>query len=340
MKCNNLAINVAVGVGLLASSGAASAVETTACDFTSENPDVVSVVQSGCAVNSTIFTVPDDKISVGTGTIDSFLTVQEKGESSNYSESGFNSDNGPPGNLQTDRYGGGGRDGFNNSILLSEIPLLEINGTWYREFLLDINQESKDPHLSLNALRLFGAPGDGSYNKNDPAKPYNYDVYSIPATSNDTTGRPGYMSGNTFMSDASLIWGLDNGPGGDLALLLDYDLCGSGVLPFSCPKGSGRDYDIRWLVPNTLFGAFDSNDWIILYTSFGWTGGGNFVSTTYGDTTVRRLFSRNDGFEEWAIRICENGDCSPPDVPEPGTLALLGLGLLGLGMTRRREKSG
>jgi len=35
----------------------------------------------------------------------------------------------------------------------------------------------------------------------------------------------------------------------------------------------------------------------------------------------------------------DDPSCNPPELPEPGTLALLGLGLVGLGMARRRKKA-
>ena len=88
-----------------------------------------------------------DHSSTGTGVIDSFVRLQANG-----TERGYNTD----GTREYDEKGGG----FTRSLLLGEVPIVNIGGIDYREFLLDINQDkSANPSLlSLDTIKIYLSP--------------------------------------------------------------------------------------------------------------------------------------------------------------------------------------
>lgn len=87
-----------------------------------------------------------DPQSTGTGVINPFVRLQSNGF-----ERGYNSDfRGVEFDEKTDA-------NFTRSLLLNEVPIVNIGGTDYREFMLDINEPNgrSGALLSLDALQIF-----------------------------------------------------------------------------------------------------------------------------------------------------------------------------------------
>jgi len=106
--------------------------------------DLTTAGNSG-TINGAFFQqVPDQ--STGTGVIDPFVRIQANG-----TEAGFNTD--ASGVL--DNVAGI----WTHSLLLSAVPIVDISGTSYYQFLLDVNQSSGGDNelLSLDQLRLYQA---------------------------------------------------------------------------------------------------------------------------------------------------------------------------------------
>jgi hypothetical protein len=122
---------------------------------------VPSTVDLTTAGSSGVIGVADDGVDdaivrqtdaqpTGTGYIRSFVRVQGAASGGGM-EQGYNTDGRP---LQYDE---NKSPQFTRSITLGQVPLVTIDNVQYREFLLDINQKSSSPLLSLDEVRVYQA---------------------------------------------------------------------------------------------------------------------------------------------------------------------------------------
>ena len=165
-----------------------------------------------------------DAQPTGTGVIRSFLRVQATGV-----EQGYNTDARP---LQFDE---NKSPQFTRSLTLGDVPVVTINGTAYREFLLDINQQASSPYLTLDELRIYVGP---------------------------TAALSGYDAGLKTLGGQTSLFDLDGS--GDLAVKMNYRL----------NAGSGAG-DVFVLIPDAAFVNQPASGFVSLYCKFGNTFGAN-----------------------------------------------------------------
>lgn len=193
----------------------------------------------------------------------------------------------------------GGSD-WTRSVLMSEFTV--TNGG-FLILSLDANQLGKSTEdinkLVITQMEIFIGPG-----------------LANPEASNTGIENTGY-AGTLFdfdsnQTDDKLLglaprWSLDNATNGNVDVVLQASICDSNG---QCGSGHG---DLNVFIPWSLLGAFNPNDNFVLYTEY---------------------LHVNDGFEEWRF----SSATPPTQVPAPGTLALLGIGLAGLSFARRRQR--
>jgi hypothetical protein len=212
-----LRAGIAVGAICIFSGG-------TGADAASIVLDLTTAGNSG-TINGAVYEQIDPQ-ATGTGTIDAFSQQSPQGNGT--TSQAYNT---TVNNVLDNK----SADNFNHSIFLSDVPLVLRDGTFYRQFLLDVNENSgKDNEfVSLDEVQIF---------------------VGGTANSSVTTFTSGILD-----HDGTLVYQMD--AGGDSWVALNYSL--------NAGSGSG---DMYLYIPETSFAGFAPTDVVTLYSVFGLQG--------------------------------------------------------------------
>jgi len=231
-----------------------------------------------------------DPQSTGTGVIDSFLRVQASG--GNTSEQGYNTSLSAP---LDDKSGS-----FTRSLLLTEVPIVNIGGVDYYQFLLDINQVNSSGLLSLNQIQLFTSSTD----RNDGTVSLNGTEPTLSFTGGSTTEQFRLSSTYSNPYDIQLNYNLNPGSGaGDMF----FYVAKSGITPLA-----GQTYLILYSQFGNPPGVNGTNDgfeeWAVLKSSITQCVSGDCtVNAAVPEPTSLMLLAAGLGLAWGALRITPDG---------------------------------
>jgi hypothetical protein len=148
-----------------------------------------------CSFAGALWATTDNQ-STGTGVIQSFVRVHASGNDPE--ESGMNTDARPLTQEENSS------PQFTRDLIEGAIPIVNIAGTNYYEFLLDINQTNNDPLISLNGVEICNSATDDR---------------TILASATTCAGNVFYQLDGAVDDSVTLNYALNSGSGsGDLFL--------------------------------------------------------------------------------------------------------------------------
>jgi hypothetical protein len=115
------------------------------CSAAPASGEIDLTAATACAqdANGSILRTSGFTGSTGTGVFKSFVRIQKTGTEHGYNTSGT---------LEFDELKSAN---FTKDLLLADVPIIMINGTGYRQFRLDINENSSSGLLSLDVVRVY-----------------------------------------------------------------------------------------------------------------------------------------------------------------------------------------
>jgi len=137
---------------------------------------------TSCDLGTAIYRRGDTQPS-GSGIFNSFVRTN----TNNAVEEGYNTSKRPlnAGNFETEI---NNSPTFTRDLLLTEVPIVTIGNVQYREFQLDINQQSSNPLLSLDNVRIFLSSTGGNVATDNSGSGLGTLIYELDPLLVDTNG--------------------------------------------------------------------------------------------------------------------------------------------------------